>query len=108
MMMEMFLNEQKAKDNHIDIEECYLQVDRFFEKHGVTKLEKGVYKGDHDALQAMVKMQWNLPQTSWFLKIVDQWYFRYVGDTIECREDALESYYRIFMPNDVCQNKKSN
>ena len=35
MMTEMFLNEQKAKDNHIDIEECYLQVDRFFEKHRV-------------------------------------------------------------------------
>lgn len=52
MMMEMFLDEQKAKENNIDIEECYL-------------------------------------------KIVDKWYFRYEGDTIEYREDALESYYRI-------------
>ena len=107
-MMEMFLNEQKAKDNNINIDECYLQVDNFFEKHGVIKLEKGVYKGNSDTLHAMVKMQWDLPQTSWFLKIVDKWYFRYVGDTIECREDALESYYRIFMPNNAYQNKKSN
>ena len=39
--------------------------------------------------------QWDLPESTWFLKIVDEWYFRYEGDTIEYREDALESYYRI-------------
>ncbi len=49
MMMEMFLDEQKAKEN-------------------------------------------NIP---WFLKIVDKWYFRYEGDTIEYREDALKSYYEV-------------
>lgn len=55
MMMEMFLNEQKAKDNNINIDECYLQVDNFFEKHGVIKLEKGVYKGNSDTLHAWLK-----------------------------------------------------
>ena len=39
--------------------------------------------------------QWDLPKTDWFLKIVDKWYCRYEDDTIEYREDALESYYRI-------------
>lgn len=39
--------------------------------------------------------QWDLPESTWFLKIVDKWYFRYLGDTIEYREDALESYYRV-------------
>ena len=42
-----------------------------------------------------MEAQWDLPKTPWFLKIVDKWYFRYEGDTIEYREDALESYYRI-------------
>ncbi|MFR5749419.1 MAG: hypothetical protein ACLUD4_10895 [Thomasclavelia spiroformis] len=55
----------------------------------------------------MVKAQWELPKTSWFLKIVDSWYFRYVGDTIECREDELESYYRIFTKNNDYKNVKS-
>ena len=27
--------------------------------------------------------QWDLPESTWFLKIVDEWYFRYEGDTIE-------------------------
>ena len=45
MMMEMFLDEQKAKENNIDIEECYLKVDRFFKRRGVKKLDKGIYFG---------------------------------------------------------------
>ena len=30
MMMEMVLSEEKAKENNIDINECYEKVDRFF------------------------------------------------------------------------------
>ena len=45
MMMEMFLDEQKARKYNINIDECYLEVDQFFEKRGVKKVEKGLYKG---------------------------------------------------------------
>ena len=38
MMMEMFLDEQKAKENNIDIEECYLKVDRFFKRRRCKKV----------------------------------------------------------------------
>ena len=95
MMMEMFLNEQKAKENNIDIEECYLKVDRFFKRRGVMKLDKGVYFGEKSDFDAFMEAQWDLPKTPWFLKIVDKWYFRYGGDTIEYREDALKSYYEV-------------
>lgn len=95
MMMEMFLNEQKAKENNIDIEECYLKVDRFFKRRGVKKLDKGIYFGKKSDFDPFMEAQWDLPETLWFLKIVDKWYFRYEGDTIEYRKDALESYYRI-------------
>ena len=43
MMMEMILSEEKAKENNIDIDECYEKVDRFFEKRGIKKISKGVY-----------------------------------------------------------------
>ena len=39
-----------------------------------------------------------LPDTNWFLKIVDQWYISYFGDTPdspEFREDALKGYYEV-------------
>ena len=32
MMLEMVLSEKKAKENNIDINECYEKVDRFFKK----------------------------------------------------------------------------
>ena len=89
MMMEMFLDEQKAKENNIDIEECYLKVDRFFKRRGVKKLDKGIYFGKKSDFDAFMEAQWDLP------KIVDKWYFRYEGDTIEYREDALKSYYEV-------------
>ncbi|MFQ8706070.1 MAG: hypothetical protein ACLR9T_08400 [Thomasclavelia sp.] len=108
MMMEMFLDEQKAEENNIDIDECYEKVDRFFKKRGVKKLSKGVYQGSKDDFQTMVKAQWDLPESSWFLKIVDKWYFRYEGDTKEDREDALESYYRICVNHDSQKKQKSN
>lgn len=46
-----------------------------------------------------MKAQWDLPDSGWFLKIVEKWYFRYEGDLIEDREDALESYYEVEMQN---------
>ena len=42
--------------------------------------------------------QGQLPQTKWFLKVVDQWYISYFGDTPdspEYREDALKTYYQV-------------
>ena len=32
MMLEMVLSEKKAKENNIDINECYEKVDRFLKK----------------------------------------------------------------------------
>ena len=93
--MEVVLSEKKAKENNIDIDECYEKVDRFFKKRGVKKLSKGVYLGSKKDFNTFMTAQWDLPESAWFLKIVDKWYFRYEGDTIEYREDALESYYRI-------------
>ena len=39
-----------------------------------------------------------LPDTYWFLKVVDQWYISYFGDgpeSPEYREDALRCYYEV-------------
>ncbi|WP_296875794.1 hypothetical protein [Thomasclavelia sp.] len=95
MMMEMELNEKKAKENHIDIDECYAMVDKFFKERGVKIISKGVYKGENKDFDTFMKAQWDLPDSGWFLKIVEKWFFRYEGDTIEDREDALASYYRV-------------
>ena len=95
MIMEIYLNESKAKDNNIDINSCYEKIDNYFLSRGVIKVAKGIYKGVKKDFTTFAIAQGQLPNTNWFLKIVDQWYCRYEGDTIEFREDALESYYRI-------------
>ena len=77
------------------IDECYEKVDHVFEKRGIKKVARGVYQGVKSDFSVFMEVQWYLPDNPWFLKIVDEWYFRYEGDTIEYREDALESYYRV-------------
>lgn len=107
-MMEMFLSEEKAKLHNIDLQRCYEVVDKYFAENGVEKLDTGVYKGTDKDFSTIMGAQWDLPKTNWFLKVVDQWYFRYEGDSIEYREDALESYYRIKAKSrEFFKNKKS-
>lgn len=108
MMMEIYLSIEKAKHYNIDIDKCYDKIDKYFIENGVKKLSTGIYKGNDKDFDTIMGAQWNLPKTSWFLKIIDQWYCRYEGDTIEYREDALESYYKIKVRNEkFFKNKKS-
>ena len=42
--------------------------------------------------------QGQLPQTNWFLKIVDLWYISFFGDTpksLQFRENALANFYKV-------------
>ena len=94
MLMEIYLNEGKAKKNNIDLDECYQKIDKYFKSRGVEIVSKGVYKDVRKDFDA----QGQLPQTKWFLKVVDQWYISYFGDTLdspEYREDALKTYYQV-------------
>ncbi len=98
MLMEIYLSEEKAKKNNIDLNECYQKINRFFFERGVKLKEPGVYKGVKEDFDTFVIAQGQLPQTKWFLKVVDQWYISYFGDTPdspEYREDALKTYYQV-------------
>ena len=45
MLMEIYLSEEKAKKNNIDLNECYQKIDKYFKSRGVEKVSKGIYKG---------------------------------------------------------------
>ena len=97
MLMEIYLSEEKAKKNNIDLESCYQKINRYFLDHGVKIKSPGVYQGVKEDFNTFAVAQGQLPQTNWFLKIVDQWYICYFGDTPdspEYREDALKIYYK--------------
>ena len=97
MLMEIYLSEEKAKKNNIDLDSCYQKINRYFLDHGVKIKSPGVYQGVKEDFGTFVSAQMQLPQTNWFLKIIDQWYISYFGDTPdspEYRADALKIYYK--------------
>lgn len=96
--MEIYLSEEKAKKNNIDLNECYQKIDKYFKSWGVEIVSKGIYKGVRKDFDTFAIAQGSLPDTKWFLKVVDQWYISYFGDgpeSPEYREDALRCYYEV-------------
>ena len=111
MLMEIYLSEEKAKKNNIDLNECYQKIDKYFKSRGVEIVSKGIYKGVKKDFGTSVIAQMHLPDIKWFLKVVDQWYISYFGDTPdspEYRSDALDSYYRITKQTDEYIRKQKN
>lgn len=68
--MEIYLNENKAKDNNIDIESCYKKIDNYFLTRGVVKVAKGIYKGAKEDFTTFAVAQGQLPDTNCFLKLL--------------------------------------
>lgn len=98
MLMEIYLSEEKAKKNNIDLNECYQKIDNYFKSRGVEIVSKGIYRGVRKDFDTFAIAQGALPETKWFLKVVDQWYISYFGDgpeSPEYREDALKIYYDV-------------
>ena len=98
MLMEIYLSEEKAKKNNINLNECYQKIDKYFKSRGVEIVSKGIYKGVRKDFDTFAIAQGSLPDTKWFLKVVDQWYISYFGDepeSPEYREDALKIYYEV-------------
>ena len=84
---------------------------RFFLECGVKIKEQGVYQGVKKDFETFAIAQGSLPETKCFLKVVDQWYISYFGDTPdspEYRSDALDSYYRITKQTDEYIRKQKN
>ena len=101
MMIEIVFDPKKCLENRIDISKCYEIMDKIFLKEGIEKLEDGVYKGDDSQSTYNVFAIGNLklPDTSWFLKVVKNWYWRFDSDDISDREDCLQAqldYYRKY------------
>ena len=44
MLMEIYLSEEKAKKNNIDLNECYQKIDKYFKSRGVEIVSKGNYE----------------------------------------------------------------
>ncbi|MCR0568902.1 hypothetical protein MKC54_09740 [[Clostridium] innocuum] len=92
MMMEIFLNRKKAEENQISVSNCYKILDDYFVGKGIKKINEGIYAGNDDDFAAFSIAAVRLPKTTWFLKVIDKWYWRAEGDDIEDREDCLKTW----------------
>ena len=54
MLMEIYLSEEKAKKNNIDLNECYQKIDKYFKSRGVEIVSKGIYKGVKEDFDSFV------------------------------------------------------
>ena len=93
--MEFVLNEEKAAELGFTVEVCYDIIDRLFAEYGVFPESQGFYRGpdDQNTYDACSAALHRLPASSWFLKVVEEWYWRVTSEDISDREDCLKSYY---------------
>ncbi len=95
MIMEFILNKEKAEALGYTVEACYDVLDRLFEEYSIKAESQGFYKSsdDQNMFNACTSAICRLPDSNWFLKVVDEWYWRVDSDNIDDREDCLADYY---------------
>lgn len=91
MIMEFVLNGQKAAELGYTVEACYDVIDRLFAEYGIKPERQGFYRGPdvQNTYNACSAALHRLPASSWFLKVVEEWYWRVVSDSPNDREDCL-------------------
>ena len=95
MMMEIYFSKEKALEHKLSIKKIYQAIDEFFEERNVKKIGEGVYLTTEKNAGAFILASAKFPKTSWFLKIIDQWYWREEGISLEDRIDCLKEYYEV-------------
>ena len=64
--LKIYLSEEKAKKNNIDLDEWYQKIDKYFKSRGVEIVSKGIYKGVRKDFGTFVTAQMQLPDTNGF------------------------------------------
>lgn len=97
MVMEFVLNEKKAQTLGYTVDACYDVIDRIFAEYGIKPEKQGFYRGPNKQhiYDACITTSNRLLTSSWFLNVVEEWYWRVKSDDINAREDCLASYYRV-------------
>ena len=97
MMMEFKFNEQKAIELGVTLDMCYKSVDDYMQRHNVYPTNKGIYIEGADGFDAFAKARIQLPQSWWFSKTIDSWYWfddendrDYNDDAYNCLKSYLE------------------
>lgn len=97
-MMKFKFNEEKTKRFlNIPVNALYLKIDQILAKDGIYPTEQGVYLASEEkGFYPFGFLRCGLPETDWFMKVIDEWYWL---DDIEDiknieRYNCLKTYER--------------
>lgn len=99
MKMEFIFDDDKLRQNGYIKDQCLNVIRKMYAKYNsktIKEIQEGVFEGHTDNDWSILVIAVNLTDTSWFLKVIKEWYF-YVdeGDGKgEQKEDCLEVYYK--------------
>lgn len=97
--MEFIFDKNKLKQAQYSEKQCLDVIRRYFNQYNsktIKEVKKGIFEGTDDDWNAFASMS-RLPYTSWFLKVIKEWYW-YVdeGDGLgEQKGNCLEAYYEV-------------
>lgn len=87
MLMKFKFNEEKARNVlNAPVNACYLKIDELLAKDGIYPKERGVYLAtEKKGFHPFASLVCILPETTWFLKVIDEWYW--FDDSSNCDYD---------------------
>lgn len=86
MKLEIFLNEEKAKEHHYDIHKGYAKIENFMIKRGFSKISEGILEGDdgQKSFDSVLLINRELAKTKWFPQLVEKWLWHIDGEIEDC------------------------
>lgn len=100
MKMEFIFDKDKLEKEGYKEESCLNVIRKYFKKYdtdnSIIETHPGFFEGtdEQDDFNAFGVMS-SLPYTSWFLKVIKEWYLYADEGFGEEKEDCLKSYYRV-------------
>lgn len=96
MLMYFEFNEDKLKENNLTKEQCFGIIDRFFNREGIYAVKQGVYIADEDTgFDPFGKLRVRLPRTSWFMKVIEKWFWFDDENEIDWNSKGEDCLYTI-------------
>lgn len=99
MKMEFIFDKNKLKENGYTEEQCLDAIRnhfKSFKSNTIKEIRNGYFEGEDKDWEAFGTTA-RLPYTSWFLKVIKEWYW-YLDEEDglgEQKEDCLQSYYEV-------------
>lgn len=102
LKMVFVFNEEKARALGYTADACYKAVDQIFARYNIKPTSQGVYEGpdNQNTFDALGAATW-LPDTDWFLHVIDKWLSYEDDEDPNTFEDCIAIHYKYKAINNL-------